>query len=332
MRRLKLRSCDVSMINAAQRKEVPRIVVIGGGTGVFTVLSGLKKYPVRLSAVVTMADDGGSSGVLREEFGILPPGDVRRALVAMAPADNKLLSNLFNYRFQEGGLTGHSFGNIMLTALERLTGSFEQAIKESAYLLGARGEVFPVTLDTVRLCAELEDGTLVKGETNIDIPKYDSRLKITRVFFDTPARINPRARAAILAANLIVIGPGDLYTSILPNLLVNGVSEALRRARAKKVYVVNIMTKQGETSGFTAADFIAVIEEHCGHHTLDHVLINKKRPTLQRVMQYEKEGAEYVEQGILSKGPVPIFGDFLRPRGFVRHDPDRLAKVLLSLL
>jgi uncharacterized cofD-like protein len=312
----------------------PKIVVIGGGTGVFTVLSGLKNYPVELAAVISMADDGGSTGVLREEFGILPPGDVRRVLVAMSHSDDRLLSDLFNYRFAEGGLKGHAFGNIMLTALERITGSFEEAVSEAARLLGVRGNVLPVTFDNVRLCAELENGSVIRGETNIDIPKHDGRLKIKNLFLKPEAKINPRARAAILEADMIVIGPGDLYTSILPNLIVKGVAEAISESKARKVYVVNLMTKWGETNGFKAADFIAAVEKYLGKGTLDYTLINTKRPSPERLKYYEKESAEFVEPGefLRLKKPIPVLGDFLRRRGFIRHDPERLAKVLVSLL
>lgn len=325
-----------------KEKKNPQIVVIGGGTGVFTVLSGLKKYPVDLTAVVTMADDGGSTGVLREEFGILPPGDVRRVLVALSHSSDHMMADLFNYRFREGGLLGHTFGNIMLTALERLTGSFEAAVIEAAKLLRVRGMVFPVTLDHVRLCAELEDGSVIRGETNIDIPRHNGNLKIVRVFLDSPARINTRARDAILVSDMVVIGPGDLYTSIVPNLLVQGMPDAIRKSRAKKIYVANLMTKWGETMGFHVEDFIRVIENYVGRHVLDYVCINTKRPSANRRRMYEKESSEFVAIAESSpdtfatrrsaKKPTPIFGDFLRRRGFVRHDPERLAKVLVSLL
>lgn len=309
-----------------------RIVVIGGGTGAFTVLSGLKKYPVELTAVVSMADDGGSTGVLREEFGVLPPGDVRRVLVALADADRRLLSDLFSYRFEKGGLKGHAFGNIMLTALERLTGSFEDAVHEAGRLLGVSGAVLPVTLDNVRLSAELENGTVVCGETNIDIPQHDGRLKIKKVWLEPAARLNPRVKQAILGADLIVIGPGDLYTSIVPNLVVRGMREALGRSAGTKVYVVNVMTKWGETMGFSADDFIRAVERYVGRGVVRYALINTTRPSRTRLRQYEKESAEFVEQGAFASRSVPLTGDLLRRRGFVRHDPELLARVLLSLI
>lgn len=314
------------------RSKNPKVVVIGGGTGVFTALSGLKKYPLDLIAIISMSDDGGSTGVLREEFGILPPGDIRRAIVAMAHADHRLLADLFNYRFEEGGLRGHTFGNIMLTALERLTGSFETAVDEASRLLGVRGQILPVTLSNVRLCAELENGEVIRGETNIDIPKHDGSVPIKKVWLEPEARANIRALRAIREAEMIVLGPGDLYSSVIPNLLVRGIPEAIQRSRAKKIYAVSLMTKWGETNGFTAGDFISAIEKYLGKGVLDYAVINTKEPSPERLKLYEAESARFVEADNLPAKPVPIFGDFLRRRGFIRHDPEKFAKVLVSLL
>lgn len=315
---------------AVRRK--PNIVVIGGGTGAFTVLSGLRDYPAHLTAVVTMADDGGSAGVLREEFGILPPGDVRRVLIALSHSDNKLLSELFNYRFLEGGLSGHAFGNIMLTALERVTGNFEKAIAEASKILGVSGEVLPVTFDQVRLRAELEDGTVIHGETNIDVPKHDGALKIKHVSLDKKATANPRVLKAIHDADLIVIGPGDLYTSIIPNLLVDGIVNAMRAAQGTKAYIVNIMTKWGETNNFTAADFIREIEQYIGTDVLDIALVHNRRPTPARLARYAEEHARFVTLGDVSVSPRIVSDNLLRRHGFVRHDPDRLADALWKLV
>lgn len=307
-------------------------MVIGGGTGVFTVLSGLRKYPADLTAVVSMADDGGSTGVLREEFGILPPGDVRRVMVALSHSDDRILSDLFSYRFEQGGLRGHTFGNIMLTALERLTGSFEEAVEEATRILGVRGRVLPVTFANTRLSAKLENGIIIKGESNIDVPKHDGRLKIKKVFLEPTASINPKAKTAILEADLVVIGPGDLYTSVVPNLLVQGVARAIKKSKAKKVYIVNLMTKFGETNGFRAADFITTIEKYIGKGTLNYAIINTKHPSQDRLRQYEKEFAEFASSDGLAPKPIPVMGDFLRRRGFVRHDPERLAEIIMSLV
>lgn len=314
------------------KSKTPKVVVIGGGTGVFTALSGLKKYPVDLTAVISMSDDGGSTGVLREEFGILPPGDIRRAIVAMAHSNHRLLADLFNYRFEEGGLKGHTFGNIMLTALERLTGSFETAVDEAGRLLGVCGQVLPVTLDSVRLVAELENGTEIRGETNIDIPKHDGNLAIKKVWLEPKACANIRVLRAIHEADLIALGPGDLYSSIIPNLLVRGIPEAIQRSRAKKIYTVSLMTKWGETNGFVAADFISAVEKYLGKNVLDYVIVNTKHPSPTRLKLYEAESSQFVAADELGEKPVPILGDFLRRRGFIRHDPDKLAKVLVSLI
>ena len=318
--------------NDTNKKVCPKIVVIGGGTGVFTVLSGLKNYPVDLTAIISMSDDGGSTGALREEFGILPPGDVRRALVALAHTDNRLLSDLFNYRFEEGQLKGHAFGNIMLTALERMTGNFESALDEAGRILNVQGRVIPVTLDNIRLCAELEDGQIIKGETNIDIPKHNPNLKIKKVWLSPKAKGNKRAIEIIRTANLIVLGPGDLFTSVIPNLLVEGIPEAIKKSSGKKAYVVSSMTKAGETSGFSAKNFLDAIETHLGKNILDYVIVNNKYPSPSRLKEYDAEGKEMVRAGELPLHPIPIFGDFIRKSGFVRHDPEKLAKVLVSLI
>jgi len=189
-----------------------------------------------------------------------------------------------------------------------------------------------VTLDNVRLCAELEDGSLIRGETNIDIPKHDGRLAIKKVWLQPPAQANVRAIRALREADMIVLGPGDLYSSIIPNLLVRGIAKTIRESRAKKIYVVNLMTKWGETYGFRIRDFIAAIETYLGRGVLDYVIINSKRPSADRLKHYEKEQAEFVAPNNLPLRPTPILGDFLRRRGFIRHDPDKLAKVLVSLL
>lgn len=315
----------------AKRK---KIVVIGGGTGVFTVLTGLRKYPAELSAIVTMADDGGSTGMLREDFGILPPGDVRRALVALSKTEDEVLSALFNYRFKEGvGLRGHNFGNLMLTALERLVGSFEGAIDAASKILGVEGKVIPVTLKTAQLMAELENGQIIKGETNIDIPSHDGRIRIKKVWLSPPAVLNPAAKKALLEADLIVVGPGDLYTSILPNLLVQGLNDALKKTKAKKVYITNLMTKHGETNDFAASDFLKVIETYLGKNILDYVVSNNQRPTSARLKAYVKEKASFAELDAenFPQKPLLISASLIRGKGFLRHDPEKMARVLWEL-
>lgn len=316
-------------------KSNKKIVIIGGGTGVFTVLSGLKKQFSDLTAIVTMADDGGSTGILREEFGILPPGDIRRALIALSASDNEILSGLFNYRFEEGsGLSGHSFGNLLITALERITGSFSKAIDEAGKILSVQGRVLPVTLKKISLLAELENGEIVKGEANIDIPKHDGRLKIKKVWLEPKTPINPAAKKAILSADAIILGPGDLYTSLIPNLLVRGVKESLRQARGKKIYFVNLMTKFGETHGFRASDFVSSIEKYLGKGVLDYVIINKTKPSAMRFRPYVEEKAEFVEPDTdnFSGKPTPILASLIRRSGFIRHDPEKIAKLVAMLI
>ncbi len=317
-------------------KRKKKIVVIGGGTGVYTVLSALKPYSADLSAIVTMADDGGSTGILREEFGILPPGDIRRALIALSNSDNKMLSDLLSYRFQEGvGLTGHNFGNLLITALHRLTNDFESAIDEAGKILSIQGRVIPVTLGHSKLMAELESGEIIKGENNIDIPKHDGRLKIKKVWLKPAADINPNARKAIMDADLVIIGPGDLYTSLIPNLLVRGVREAIQKSKAKVAYFVNIMTKFGETNNFSAMDFINELEAYIGRGNLDFVVINNKKPSPSRLSGYVKERAEFVDPKLPLSGKrsfMPITADLVRSKGLVRHDPMKVAKIIQMLL
>lgn len=312
-----------------------KIVVIGGGTGSYTVLSGLKKYPVELSAVISMTDDGGSTGVLREEFGVLPAGDIRRALVALSqyPNADAFLAKLFTYRFEEGGIRGHSFGNLMLLALERVTGSFEKAVRMAERLLAVpEGCVIPVTLTNARLCALLENGTMVRGESNIDIPKHNGALRISRAWLAPRARANPRAVRAVLQADLIVIGPGDLYTSIVPNLLVKGVREAIMNSRARKVYVMNLMTKFGETYKFTPQDFLHVLEQYLAPGVFDTVLVNTKRPSEQLLRRYRKEKAFYVNAAHAFTNTNVVKAALLRRGDFIRHDSDKLAHVIMKLI
>ncbi len=311
------------------------IVVIGGGTGTYTALLGLKKYPVNLTAIVSMVDDGGSTKVLREEFGVLPPGSVRPALVALSHAP-QALSNLFEFRFPEGtsGLGGHSFGNLFLTALAEQLGSFEEAIEEAGRILNIHGKVIPSTLEHCKLIAQLENGQVIEGETNIDIPKHDGNLKIEKVWLNPPCKGNAKAIEAIREADVIVIGPGDLFTSIMPNFLVEGIAQAVRENRAKKVFVCNLMTKFGETNGFTAQDFVEALERYLGEGVLTHIIINTKRPSPERVRKYEEAHAHFVEYTIkeLRQRKLKVIEeDVLRPVGLIRHNSDALARIICKL-
>ncbi len=333
------------------KKNNKKIVVIGGGTGVFTVLTGLKPHFDNLTAIVTMADDGGSTGILREEFGILPPGDIRRALIALSNTNDKMLAKLFSYRFEQGvGLTGHNFGNLLITVLERITKNFEEAINEAGKILSVRGAVIPVTLGKTRLVAELENGQKIIGETNIDIPKHNGNLKIKKVYLKPTVKINPNAKKAILAADVVIIGPGDLYTSIVPNLLVDGMKDALKKTRAKIIYVSNVMTKFGETNNFKAQDFIKTISDYLGSDILDYALVNSKKPSFKKVSSYIKEKADFVEPntdliknpdqvgsgrvnpGRASKKIAIIKSDLLRTGKFIRHDPKKLGSLIKMLV
>lgn len=306
-----------------------KVVVIGGGTGVFTVLTGLREYPdLKLSAIVSMADDGGSTGVLREEFGTLPTGDIRRALVALSGANREILSELFNYRFDKNSsLKGHTVGNILLTALEKITGSFPDAIAEAVKILNVKGRVIPVTLSQAKLVAELSDGTRIFGETNIDIPKHDAKKRIEKLSLRARASANPTAIKEIKSADAIILGPGDLYTSIIPNLLIDGITDAIKNSRGKIIYNVNIMTKFGETNEFKASDFVKEIEKYLGKNIINLITINTKHPTGKIVERYKKENVEFVENDLATDKRV-VSGDFLRNGMFLRHDAKKLAKKL----
>lgn len=243
-----------------------KVVVIGGGTGTFTVLRGLKNYEHDITAIVSMFDSGGSSGVLRDEHGVLPPGDVRRCLVALSDGEQeKMLRKLFNYRFENGNtLKGHSFGNILLTALTDILDGEDKAINAAGALLNIKGKVLPVSLEKAHLCVELENGTIVEGETNIDIPKHDGNLKITKSYLNPNVKVHKKAVEAIEDADAIVFGPGDLYTSLVPNFLVDGVPEAVKRSEAKKLFVLNLFTKWGETHNYTASDYAREMLSYIG--------------------------------------------------------------------
>ena len=316
------------------KQQQPHIVVIGGGTGTYTVLSGLKKYPVNLTAIVSMADDGGSTRILREEFGVLPPGSVRPALVALS-SEEKILAKLFSFRFTTGKLAGHNFGNLFLTVLSQQLGSFEKAIEETEKLFHLRGRVLPSTLQKITLYAKLENNKVITGETNIDVPKHNGNLSIKKVWLKPKTKANPRALVAIRRADLIVIGPGDLFSSIIPNLLVGGISRAIEKSRAKKVYICNIMTKFGETTGFYAPDFVKALDGYLKKNVLNYVVFNKKRPSLARVKRYEKEHAQFVEydpKDFLKSRFHVLAQDLLRKQGFIRHDSKKLARLLISLI
>lgn len=312
-------------------KNRPKIVTIGGGTGTFVMLQGLRRQPVWPVAVVSMADDGGSTGRLRDEIGVLPPGDIRRALLALSDSDESL-RDLFNYRFGQGaGLSGHNFGNLFLTALEKLYGDFGEAVERAGRILNLQGEVIPVTLNDTRLYAKLKDGTILEGETKIDIPEKPKRAAIKEVYLEPEATANPRAIRAILEAAKVIIGPGDLYTSIIPNLLVPGVKEALKETSAKVVGVVNLMTKRGETDGFSASQFTEVLSSYLLPKTLAAVVVNTQKPPLGRLKAYAEEGSAFMAPDTRKiKGLQVITGSFLTKKGLIRHEPAKTIQAILN--
>jgi len=312
-------------------KRKPKIAVIGGGNGVSSVLSGLKKYPVDLSAIVTMADNGGSTGILRKELKVLPAGDIRRALAVLAKEN--ILGNIFNNRFERGFLKGHALGNIVLASLEIRSGNFYQAVEEAEKLLKVSGRVYPSTLADIHLFAELENGIIIKGETDIDIPKHDSRLKIKRVFLNRKAEIFPQAREFLLRADLIVIGPGDIYTSVVPNFLVSGMKSVLKNTHAKKIYIANPVTKLGESHSFKLSDFLSVIEKYGGEGMLDYVIANTGRISAQTARRLKKKGLETVKIDRFYPKPSFILKNLLdSAKEEIRYDPLILADAIISLL
>ncbi|MCP4599413.1 MAG: YvcK family protein [Proteobacteria bacterium] len=312
-----------------------KIAVIGGGTGNFSILTGLKLYkPLELTAIVSMMDDGGSTGILRSEFGILPPGDARQCMVALSE-ESALIQKLFQHRFK-GSLGNHSFGNLFHLALSEITGSEEKAIIEMSKLLKITGKVEPVTLESVSLNARLEDGTIISGETNIDLPKHDPDLRISTLFIEPLARANPKALQAIEEANYIIISPGDLYTSTLPNFLVSGVSRAITDADALRVYVCNLMTKHGETTGFTAADHVRVIHEYLGEKCIDIVIVNNKEPSQKQAGEYIAEKSfpvVYDVESILAEGVEKVIeSNVMSPHSLIRHDSIKIAWELFKVI
>lgn len=308
----------------------PKIVVIGGGTGLSTLLRGLKTYSANITAIVTVADDGGSSGRLRQEFGVLPPGDIRNCLAALAD-EEKLLTELFQYRFKAGdGLTGHSFGNLFLTAMSDITGDLERAVAASSKVLAVRGQVLPATLSDVRLWAELADGRRIEGESSIP-EAGGSIVKIGCIPANPPAL--PAAIKAINEADYIIIGPGSLYTSLIPNLLVPQIADAIAASLAPRIYICNIMTQPGETQGYTVSDHIRAIDAACGRQLFDAVLVHKKSPSPHSLIRYAQQNSHPVfldREAVSALGRRIVLANILFEDdiGCVRHNPQKLARVL----
>jgi uncharacterized cofD-like protein len=314
----------------------PKIVAIGGGTGLSTMLRGLKQYTSNLTALVTVADDGGGSGVLREDLGMLPPGDIRNCILALANTE-PIMQKLLQYRFQDGMLKGQSFGNLFLAAMDGISDSFEEAVKKMSDVLAVTGKVLPITLDDVRLCAKTDNGNTILGEFNIGHRDLTDDSKIERVYFNQQ-NVKPLNEAieAIMEADIVVLGPGSLYTSIIPNLLVEGVCEALQKTKAIIVYVCNVMTQPCETQGYTLSDHIKAIEKHTKKGIIDFCVVNTSSIPDELSKRYLLDGAELVmvDSDVVEKmGIELITGDFKAVNNnLVRHDSNKLAKKLIELV
>jgi len=320
------------LLNHRRLNRGPKIVVVGGGTGLSTLLRGLKHYSSNITAIVTVADDGGSSGRLRRENGVLPPGDIRNCLSALA-AEEKLLTELFQYRFRAGkGLEGHSFGNLFLTAMSDITGDLERAIAASSHVLAVRGEVLPATLCDVNLRAELADGRSITGESRIS-EAGGKIVKIGCIPEHPPAL--PKALQAIEEADFIILGPGSLYTSVIPNLLVPEITEAIARKNTPTIYVCNIMTQPGETQDYTVSDHIRAIDLACGRQLFNAVLVQSQSPSAQALIRYAQDNSHPVfvdREAIRQSGRQIVNANVMEEdpqTGYVRHNSQLLARVLL---
>lgn len=314
----------------------PKIVVIGGGTGLSTMLRGLKYYTSNITAIVTVGDDGGGSGKLREDLGMLPPGDIRNCILALADTE-PIMKELLQYRFKDGRLKNQSFGNLFLAAMAGISDNFEDAVQKMSSVLAVVGKVLPVTLDDMQLKAVLKNGNVVKGESQIPNEAIKQKSAIEFLMLE-PENATPLKEAldAIKEADAIVMGPGSLYTSVIPNLLVNKISSAIRRSSAYKVYISNIMTQPGETDGFTASDHLKIIQKYGGKDIVECVIANCGNISDELKEKYNKEGAELVkldEDNIKSQGVDLIVGNLIKiESGFVKHDADYLAQILVEAI
>jgi uncharacterized cofD-like protein len=319
------------MYHYSQLEKGPKIVVIGGGTGLSTILHGLKEHTSNITAIVTVADDGGSSGRLREQFDMLPPGDIRNCLVALADAE-PLMRELFQFRFgDESELKGHSFGNLFITAMCKVTGDFEKAIKESSKVLAIRGSVIPSTFEKVKLVAEYQNGQKTIGETKI--AKQNSPIK--RVYLEPlHCKASRESFEAIADADIIVLGPGSLYTSVIPNLLVDGIAEKIAESKAQKVYICNVMTQTGETDSYTAFDHMNALITHTRPDIINYCIVNTGKVLKELLKKYEEEGAYPVLADldkIIENGYNVIEGDVINTQNYVRHDAKKLSKIIIDL-
>jgi len=325
----------------------PKIVTVGGGTGSFVLLSGLKEYPVSISAIVSMADDGGSTGILRDELGVLPPGDVRQCLAALARATDEV-RELFSYRFTQGDISGHNAGNLFLAALEKITGSFPKAVAVAGKILNVYGRVIPVTEGDMRLLVELHNGVVLEGEGKLDDDERVRDIGVREVTLAHPVSAYSDALEAIKNADAIILGPGDLHGSVLPNLLVSGISEALRDTDAKIVVVANVTNKKGLTNGFNADDYSRMLEKYLLGRKVDALVCNISEPDAQLAKRYEEQEGkgmfvsckgttgsyERIEGDFLeSVDTGTVTGDVLaQKRSFIRHDSTKLADAIMKYI
>ncbi len=318
----------------AARGAGPNVVVIGGGTGLSTLLKGLKECTENITAVVAVSDDGGGSGVLRAEMGMLPPGDLRNCILALANVE-PLMGQVLNYRFTEGSLSGQSFGNLFLAALNGICGSFEEAVRRMCDVLAITGRVLPVTNANVDLEAEFENGSTVVGESKIFMVKKHEKCRIKRVRLTEKAEPLPDVLNAIAEADMIVLGPGSLYTSVIPNLLVDGVAEAIADSGAVKVYVCNVMTQEGETEGYTAFEHVQTLIDHASNGICDICVVNSGEISQKLLEKYLEEGAEQTRidrDRFESAGIGLVESEIIADGGkLARHDPEKLAEVLMKI-
>lgn len=326
-----------------------RIVVIGGGTGTYTVLTGLRKYPVDLTVIVSMMDSGGSNRVIRDEFGLLPTSDIRQCIVALASEDSsRLLRKLFTYRYNQGtGISGMTFGNLFMAALTDVYDSQDEALKKTCEMLSVEGRIIPVTHENTNLVARYDNGKQVLGEHYIDEVDGDlCQHRIVELSVFPPARANKSALKSIKEADLVVLGPGDLYTSIICNLVIDGIDKALRETKAKLLYVMNLMTKFGQTNNFTAKDHLVELERYIGANTIDMCLVNNSKRYAKIILgRYKEEKAHPVKDDLNGRLSVKVIRKSLispkvytkdksdkLTRSLVRHDSVKLAKAIISLI
>lgn len=319
-------------------QEKINITTIGGGTGTYQVLMGLKNNPhYNLAAIVSMSDNGGSSGILRDEFWILPPGDIRRAILALSE-ENKLVRKLFEYRFKENSsVGGHTIGNLLITAMTDITGNFEEGLNEICKMFRVHGKVIPVTLETTQLWVELENGMYIIGETAIDCPVHDGSIAIKKAFLTPPVSLNPQAKNVIENSDIIILCPWDLYTSLIPNLLVEGMKESLQKTQAKIIYFCNIMTKFWETTHFTVSDFVSVLETYIGSNVIQYVIVNNGEilPHIKEKYKTEENKEPVIlrpNEPIMQKPIKIIERDVVNKKDYIRHDSKKIARIIEDII